>query len=183
LNTPTYPAIDEWVDRLHRAGRAGGILREVSTMHRGGATVLVRCRFPTGKGNRVRVVIDGKSGGGLDCPVQVRPGEHWIRVTSWGLPLCGPRRVNCPAGVSVELALQVCLPVFVLGMALFVAALAILGPLAAVLGRQLPGYEPLVVLAVLGAAVAVCLLDFYLLLPAFSLYTFRLVETGELWHD
>jgi hypothetical protein len=179
LNTPTYPAIDECVDRLPRAGWAGGILSEVSIMHRSGTTVLVRCRFPTGKGNRVRVVIDWKCGGQLDCPVQVVPGERWIRVTSWGLPLCGPLLVNCPAGVSAELALQVCLPVFMLGMALFLAALALLGPLAAVLGQQLPGYEPLVVLAVLATAIAVCLLDFYLLLPAFSLYTFRLVEIGE----
>jgi hypothetical protein len=127
----------------------------------------------------VRVVIDGKVGGELHCPLPVRPGHHRVRVTSWGLPLCGRLRVNCPAGASVELRLQVCFPALVLGMALFVAALAALAPLAAVLGRRLPGYEFFAVLALLAAVIAACLLDFYVLLPALSLYTFRLVESED----
>ena len=49
------------------------------------AALLVRCRFPTGKGNRVRVVIDEETTGELDCLLHVRPGEHQIRV--FGLQL------------------------------------------------------------------------------------------------
>jgi hypothetical protein len=145
------------------------------------ATLLVRCRFPTGEGNRVRVVIDEQTAGKLDCPLKVSAGEHHVRVTSWGLPLCGAILVRCPAGASVDLALKVSFTGFAIGMALFVAALLALAPLAVVLGQRLVGYEVLVVVAVGAAVIATCLLDFYVLLPAFSLYTFWLVEAGVRW--
>jgi hypothetical protein len=141
------------------------------------ATLLVRCRFPTGKGNRVRVVIDGRTAGGLDCPLRVNPGEHQVRVTSWGLPLCGVIPVSCPAGASVELALKVWFSGLVLGIVVYLAVLSILGPLAAVLSQRLPGYESVVAVTVLAAVLATILLDFYVLLPAFSVYTFRLVQS------
>jgi hypothetical protein len=143
------------------------------------ATVLVRCRFPMGPGNRVRVVIDGQTAGGLADPLAVSPGSHRVRVTSWGLPLCGALPVVCSPGASVELALKVNLTGLLLGLVVFAAVLAALGPLAAVLGQQLPGYEPLVVVAMAAAVIAAVLLDFYVLLPAFSVYTFRLVEAGR----
>jgi hypothetical protein len=54
-----------------------------------------------------------------------------------------------------------------------------LAPLAFALGANQPGNEPLVILAVGAAAIATCLLDSYVLLPAFSLYTFRLVHTKD----
>jgi hypothetical protein len=153
---------------------------EVPRMKSEQATLLVHCRFPTGKGNRVRIVIDGKMVGELDCPLRVSPGDHQVRVTSWGLPLCGAMPVSCTPGASVELALKVCFPGFLLGLAIFVVALSTLAPLAAVLGQHLPGCEVLVVLPVGAAVIATCLLDFYVLLPALSIYTFRLVETGRL---
>ncbi len=142
------------------------------------ATLLVHCRFPTGAGNRVRVLLNDKVAGELREPIEVPPGRHRVRVTSWGLPLCGPLRVSCPEGAAVELALQVSLSGFLVGLVLYLLALAILAPLAVVLGQFLPGLEPLVVLATILMLVVVVLLDFYLLLPAFSLYTFRLVEKG-----
>jgi hypothetical protein len=144
------------------------------------ATLLVQCRFPTGRGNRVRIVVDGKMAGELDSPLPVSPGDHQVRVTSWGLPLCGAIPVTCSPGASVVLALQVCFPGFLLGLAIFVTALSILAPLAAVLGQQVPGCDALIVLPVLATVLAICLLDFYVLLPAFSIYTFRLIETGRL---
>jgi hypothetical protein len=140
------------------------------------ATLLVHCRFPTGKGNRVRVVIDGKTAGGLDCPLSIHPGEHQVRVTSWGLPLCGAIPVTGSPGASVPLALQVCFTGFALGLVLFVALLTGLGALVAVLGPRFPGNEFLLVLAVVASVLASCLLSFYVLLPALSIYTFRLVE-------
>jgi hypothetical protein len=142
-------------------------------------TLLVRCRFPTGRGNRVRVVVDEETAGKLHCDLRVDPGEHWVRVTSWGLPLCGAVPVSCSPGASVELALKVCFPGFLLGLIIYVAVLVVLAPLAAIVGRQLLGFEPLVVLVVGAIALATCLLDYYVLLPAFSIYTFRLVETRE----
>jgi hypothetical protein len=148
-------------------------------MRDGKAALLIRCRFPTGTGNRVRVVIDGETAGELDCLLGVSPGEHRVRAASWGLPLCGTISVHCPAGAPVELALKVCFTGFVLGLAIFLAVLSALMPLAAVLRQGLPGYEPLVVLGVVAALLATCLLDFYVLLPRFSIYTFRLVETGD----
>jgi hypothetical protein len=78
------------------------------------------------------------------------------------------------------LALQVCFPGFVLGLVLFVAVLAALAPLVALLCQHLPRFEPFVVLGVGAAAIATCLLDFYVLLPTLSVYSFRLVDTGEL---
>src|SRR5262249_28236074 len=119
-------------------------------------------------------VVDAKTAGELGCPIPVRPGDRHVRVTSWGLPLCGAFPVRCSPGESVELALRVNLPGLALGMALFVAVLVVLAPFAAVLGQHLPGYEPLTVLATGVTFVAVCLLDFYVLLPAFGIYTFRL---------
>lgn len=140
------------------------------------ATLLVRCRFPTGKGNRVRIVIDGETAGELECHLKVSPGEHQIRVTSWGLPLCGPMEVSCPAGASVELALQVCFSGLIVGIALFLVAMLGVGMVATFLAQLLPGKEILILPVVACLAIAVCLFDFYLLLPQFSLYTFRLVE-------
>jgi hypothetical protein len=35
------------------------------------ATLLVRCRFPTDKGNRVGVVVDGQPAGELDLRLEV----------------------------------------------------------------------------------------------------------------
>jgi hypothetical protein len=143
------------------------------------ATILVTCRFPTGPGNRVRVVIDEVTAGELDQPIGVRSGKHKVRVTSWGLPLCGPLPVRCAAGDEVELALRVCFSGFAVGMALFVLALAGLSLGAVALGQLLPGYEALVVPAVGVGLVTALLLDFYVLLPAFSVYTFWLDQTGE----
>jgi hypothetical protein len=156
-------------------------MQEVATMKSEKATLLVRCRFPTGKGNRVRVVIDEETAGELDCPLSVSPGEHRVRVTSWGLPLCGAISVRCLVGVPVELGLRVWFMGFLLGLVIFVAVLSVLAPLAAILGQRLPGWEPLVFLAGIAAFIAACLLDFYVLLPAFSIYTFQLVESGESW--
>jgi hypothetical protein len=153
-------------------------MREAPTMISEKATLLVRCRFPTGAANRVRVVIDEQTAGCLDRDLRVQPGEHRVRVTSWGLPLCGAIPVNCSPGASVELALRVYFPGFVVGMVIFLAVLFALPPLAFALGANQPGNEPLVILAVAAAAIATCLLVFYVVLPAFSLYTFRLVQTA-----
>jgi hypothetical protein len=73
-----------------------------------------------------------------------------------------------PAARPVELALKVCFSGLLLGLVLFVAVMAALAPLAAILAQRLPGYEFLVVLATGTAAIATVLLDFYVLLPAFS---------------
>jgi hypothetical protein len=144
------------------------------------ATLLVSCRFPTGPGNRVRVVIDEKNAGELRCHLHVSPGEHQVRVTSWGLPLCGPLPVHCSPGASVTLALKVCFSGFVLGLGVYLAMLAALGLLVAALGPHVPADSGFFVVPVaIALALAGCLLDFYVLLPAFSIYTFRLVQTGE----
>jgi riboflavin transporter FmnP len=66
-----------------------------------------------------------------------------------------------------------------IGTIIFIAALSALAFMLSVLDVRLPGYEPFIVLAVVAAAIVSCLLDFYVLLPAFSIYTFRLVETGR----
>jgi hypothetical protein len=138
------------------------------------ATLIVRCRFPTGRGNRVRVVIDEETAGELDRPIRVRPGDRRVRVTSWGLPLCGALSLPCSPGESVELALRVSFPGFALGMVLLVAAMSALAPFAAVLGQHLPGYEFLVLLVTAGGFLAGLVLDFYVLLPALGVFTFRL---------
>src|SRR5262249_37796697 len=117
----------------------------------------------------------------LDSRLRVSPGKHWVRVTSWGLPLCAAVPVWCEPEVPLELSLKVHLAGFALGMVLFLAAAAVVAPFAAALGQHAPGYEPLVVLAPGAAMIALCLLVFYALLPAFSVYTFRLVETGGRW--
>jgi len=87
--------------------------------------------------------------------------------------------VICQAGTGVELALKVCFTGFVFGLVIFLVALSFLAPLTAVLIPRAPGYEPLVVLAAAGAVIAICLIDFYVLLPSLSLYTFRLVESHQ----
>jgi hypothetical protein len=144
------------------------------------ATLRVTCRFPTGASNRVRVVIDEKTAGELDCRLAVRPGEHRVRVTSWGLPLCGPLPVHVSPGSSITLALQVCFGGLAVGLVIFLMALAALALLAGALGPRLPaGFEFLATAGVIALTLAACLLDFYVLLPALSIYTFRLVETGE----
>jgi hypothetical protein len=143
------------------------------------ATLLVHCRFPTGAGNRVRVLVDGAVAGELRRPLEISPGKHRVRVTSWGLPLCGPLGVNCPPGVTVELSLQVWLAGFLVGLVLFLGALVGLVSLLAALGQRLAGYEFLVIPAMLAGVVGTCLLDFYVVLPALSLYTFRLVREGR----
>jgi hypothetical protein len=78
--------------------------------------------------------------------------------------------------MSIELALQVCLGGFLLGLFIFVTAMAVVGPIVVLLRPHLPGAESVIMLIVPLAALAICLLDFYVILPAFSLYTFRLVE-------
>src|SRR5439155_23109935 len=102
------------VSRMARQAARGG-----RAMQGEKATLLVRCRFPTGKGNRVRVVVDEQTAGELDCRLRVSPGEHRVRVTSWGLPLCGPILVNCSPDAAVELALKVCFAGLALGLAIF----------------------------------------------------------------
>jgi hypothetical protein len=74
--------------------------------------------------------------------------------------------MKCPRGVSVELALRVCLTGLVLGLAIFTATLVSLVPLAASLVQRVAGYEVLVVLSTLAVVVAFGLLDFNVLLPA-----------------
>src|SRR5262245_60697336 len=70
------------------------------------ASLTVRFRFPTGRSNRVRVVVDGRAAGDLDSRLEVEPGEHAVAVTSWGLPLCAPRATACGPGESIELDLK-----------------------------------------------------------------------------
>jgi hypothetical protein len=142
-------------------------------------TLVVRCRFPTGKGNCVRVVIDEKTAGELDCQLSVRPGSHRVRVTSWGLSLCAANQVDCPPGAVVELALQVCFTGGALGAVIYLGVVVALAPLVVAPIKQKLGSELLAVVALVAAALSTCLLDFYVLLPAFSIYTFRLVEMGE----
>jgi hypothetical protein len=164
---------DTQIDSFRTSAQLGGRMTAEK------ATLLVTCRFPTGTGNRVRV-FDEKPVGALDGHLSVRPGEHLVRVTSWGLPLCGPLAVSCSPGTCVTLALKVCFSGFVLGLVIYLTALAALGLLVAALGPHWPaGFEALLVLVVIVLALGACLLDFYVLLPAFSIYTFWLVETGE----
>ncbi len=146
-------------------------------MQSGQASLTVRFRFPTGRGNRVRVVVDGWPAGDLDSRLGVEPGEHAVTVTSWGLPLCGPMAIACGPGESIELDLNVSRGLW-LGLLSWMAMTTIGMPLTFILAGPHLGHGPLLALAMLAVAIATCILILYVLLPALSVYTCRLVLKG-----